>query len=310
MIQKKHTTKNTIEETIQYFKALKAAEGRSEKTIMNYEVDIHYLLKEEKISTDDTIDAINEEIILDWITKKRESGLSPNSINHYIRDLRVFINFCIEKEYISPFKIPTLKAQEPKLRVYTDEELELLTKTPSIKANYSEYRMWVIICFILATGARIGTIIDVKKEDIDFTNGTVTYRHLKNKHTAVIPLSAELVKVLKEYINTWNLSNSEYLFCSSFEEQLSYNSVRMALRKYCNKRGVKDLGLHAFRHAFARGWIKNGGGVFQLQRMLTHSSLTMTKRYVHLFDDDLKDNFEEFSPLDNLKSRRHHIKRV
>ena len=65
-------------------------------------------------------------------------------------------------------------------------------------------------------------------------------------------------------------------------------------------------------YAFARGWIKNNGNTFALQKMLGHSTLDMTRKYVNLFNEDIKEDFDSYNPLDNLKKcakRRQAVRR-
>ncbi|MEX1156998.1 MAG: tyrosine-type recombinase/integrase, partial [Chloroflexota bacterium] len=59
---------------------------------------------------------------------------------------------------------------------------------------------------------------------------------------------------------------------------------------------------HVLRHTFARTFLTNGGDVFSLQRILGHSpaSLEITRRYVHLLDDDLRATHRRASPVDHL----------
>ncbi|MCQ2815400.1 MAG: site-specific integrase [Bacilli bacterium] len=174
---------------------------------------------------------------------------------------------------------------------------------PNINCGFREYRTYVIVNFLLATGCRVGTLINIKVNDVDLKNKEVTYRHLKTKELAIIPLSNAIVDVLKDYFSVWELK-SDYLFCSVNNKKMTRNSVRLSLEDYCNKRGIKSRGIHAFRHTFARCWILNNGNVFSLQHMLCHSDLTMTKKYVKIFGSDLHKDLEQYNPLDNFKSSK------
>ena len=151
----------------------------------------------------------------------------------------------------------------------------------------------------MATGARASTITELKVSDIDFKGKTITYRHLKNKKVANIPLSPSLEKTLSWYLTLFEVE--DYLFPSFYGTKSTVNGLRQGLEAYCKDRGVEPRGLHSLRHSFAREWIKSGGGAFQLQQMLCHSKLTMTQKYVRLFSEDLKDDVYQYSPLDNLK---------
>lgn len=66
--------------------------------------------------------------------------------------------------------------------------------------------------------------------------------------------------------------------------------------------------IHSFRHYFAKKYIQNGGNSFKLQKILGHSSMEETQRYVDLFGNDLKVGFDIVSPLDNICEYKERIK--
>jgi integrase/recombinase XerD len=73
------------------------------------------------------------------------------------------------------------------------------------------------------------------------------------------------------------------------------------------RRGVEKTSIHLFRHTFSKKWIKNGGDIFRLQKILGHSSMKVVREYVNMFNDDLKDNFDRFNPLEEFSDRKKYI---
>lgn len=238
-----------------------------------------------------------------WIDDMlNNQGLAGASINHYLRDFRTFFYWCQNKDYTAEtFKIKNIKTQEEKLKLYTDDELEALLQKPKNADGFPEWRQWAIVNFILATGARAGTIADIKVSDIDFQKKEITYSHTKNKKAQVVPLSSSLENCLREYIRIWRGAPYGYLFCNIGEEKITTDALKHAHASYCKRREVKQTSLHALRHTFAKGWIQNNGNSLTLQKVLGHSSLDMTRRYVKLFTEDIKQGYDDFSPLDNIK---------
>lgn len=258
----------------------------------------------ERFKRECDLSKLNQQTIYKWIEFLQDIGVTTPSINHYLRGIRAFFYYCMDKSFIDKFQISLLSCQEEKLKMVSDEDLSRLLVKPSGNSKFREYRTYTIICFIMATGARALTICNIKKEDIDWINKEITFRHLKNKSLAIIPLSKSLDSILKLYINTWEIK-SEFLFPDYHGNQLSTNGLALGIRTYCKKRNCKSYGPHAFRHTFAMHWIKNNGSAFTLQKMLTHSDLTMTRKYVRLFGNDLKENFDSYSPLDSyIKTNR------
>ena len=279
----------------------KEASGLSKKSIKNYKEVYSLFVKEvgQKIS---------KKTISNWIHQMIDSGKNPISINYYICQIRVFAYWLIKKGYCENFEIKKIKTQEPQLKTISDEDINVLLEKPALKCSFSEYRSWVIINFILGTGARASTVMNTKVEDVDFSSKEIRYTHLKNKKSAIVPLSNSLERVLKTYLNSWEIGNG-YLFPEIHGGKLTLSGLEQAIRKFVKSRGIKYKGVHAFRHTFAKKYVVNGGNVFSLQRLLTHTDLTMTKKYVHLFSSDLKIGYDDICPLDSYHKSSVLIKR-
>ena len=174
---------------------------------------------------------------------------------------------------------------------------------PEKTANFAEWRTWTIINWVLATGNRAETICNVCLEDLNFDYKEIILRHTKNKKALQIPMGREIPQILKDYIRMfrYNASGQDFLFCNIAGERLSTNALKLSIRDYNLKRGVTKTSIHAFRHTFAKLWVMNKGDVFRLQKILGHSDLSVTRRYVEMFGEDLKEDFDSFNPLDNLK---------
>ena len=112
-------------------------------------------------------------------------------------------------------------------------------------------------------------------------------------------MSKTIRSVLKEYLKYRKGEPDDYLFCSVNGVRLAENGVRIGIRLYNRKRGVNKTSVHLFRHTFAKKWILNGGDIFRLQKILGHSSLEMVRKYVNMFSDDLRRDFDSFNPLDS-----------
>ena len=128
----------------------------------------------------------------------------------------------------------------------------------------------------------------------------------------ILPMSPSLRNALNEYVTLWrsDASEDDYLFPSVLNIKLTVNALKLSVRRYNEHREVDKLSIHMFRHTFAKQWIRNGGDIFKLQRLLDHSTLEMTKRYVKMFSEDLKENYETFCPLDVIKKRNNRSHKI
>ena len=281
----------------------KKADGRSAKTIESYVSSFAKFT--DYFGEDFTIGNLTRSTIYQYKGHLQSvEELSLGSINHYLRDLRTFVNWLDERALLGErIKVELVKGQENQKEVYTDEELQKLLAKPHSGENFAMWRTWAIINWILATGSRASTIINVKIGDVHFSRKEIVIREQKNKKPDIIPLSAKLSSVLKTYLKKTNLiecSDNTYLFCNQYEEPLTVGALQKAIRTYNKKRGVERTSVHALRHTFAKNWVVNGGDVFRLQKLLGHSTLEMTRKYVNLFGADLKKDYEDFSPLDTM----------
>ncbi len=189
-----------------------------------------------------------------------------------------------------------------------------MIKKPTKYATFVEWRSWAVVNWILATGHRAATVCEIKLGDINYSKREIYVRQTKTNKAYITPLSSALTTVIKEYVRTWRseATDDDYLFCNVGEEQLTVNALKHSITHYNRSRGVDKISVHAFRHTFAKNWIRNTGDVFRLQKLLGHSSLDMTRAYVNMFSEDLKEGFEEHNPLDVIKkgqSRTQTIKR-
>lgn len=291
--------------------------GCSQSTMDNYKLSFELFVRFNDFTEETTTDEINQALFFKYMNTLKLEGKAASTINHYLRDLRTFMNWCmaVDREYITPrFKVEMLKAQEEPIKLFNEEEIELLIKKPSNKDGFTTWRTWAVCNWVMGTGNRAATVCEVRIGDIDFKKREISLRHTKNKKFSVIPLSTALATVIKEYMRLWRdgASKEDFLFPNVGDAPLTTNALKHAFAKYCSDRGVERTNIHGLRHSFATQWIMAGGSQYQLQEILGHSSLEMTRRYVRYDKESIKIGFDEHNPLDRMKegqSRTHKIKR-
>jgi len=256
-----------------------------------------------------TVNGITLYTIQDYILYQKQCNISPISINSNLRGVRAFLYYCMKLDYLNKFQIELIKAEKKVKQVYSDAELKILLKKPHVKnISFAEYRDWVIINYVVGTGNRVSTIINIKIKDIDFENGYITMQKTKNKKQQVIPFSNTLSAVLSEYLTYRKGQPDDYLFCNSFGTQLCDRSLQGDIARYNKSRGVMKTSIHLFRHTFAKKWILAGGDIFRLQKILGHSSLEIVKEYINMFSDDLKQDFNQFNPLEQMNAKKEYMR--
>lgn len=309
-IMKNEESAILLQSAFEEFIEQKTANGLSNSTIKNYEFSFDYFMQYNEFDNSTEIKVLTEQLFYKFINHCRNQDVRPTTINHYLRDLRCFVYWAQDRNYIQPFNIKLVEAQEDSIKFFSDEDVDKLLVKPARNATFVEWRTWAICNFVMATGARASTICNIRIEDLDFQSGLIKYAHTKNKKAQTVPMSAALANVLKEYMRMFKLPLTGYLFPNVGAEQMTANALRLSFARYCEDRGTEKTSIHGLRHTFSRGWILNNGGTYQLQQILGHSTTDMTRRYVKLFGEDLKSGYESFSPLDNIKKTKSRTKKI
>jgi integrase/recombinase XerD len=138
--------------------------------------------------------------------------------------------------------------------------------------------------------------------DVDMENLLVTLDG-KGRKQRVVPFSFELRKVIFRYIRDYARKSDALLFASRNETLLGRREMLRDVKRLCRRLGFSPPArtLHAFRHTFAVNYLRRGGSVFHLQKVLGHSSLEMTRRYANLMTEDLQAVHERVSLLTSTR---------
>lgn len=290
---------DSFKQFIQYCKI----KNLSEATITYYNESFRYF---RKFHSDENPKSINQQVIDDYNIHLQESNISDISVNTRLRGLRAIFKFMAKNNIISPVSISLIKSEKKIKETFTEEQLKVLLKKPNIKkCSFTELRNWTIVNYLIATGNRASTVINIKISDLDFDNLLIKIKNKKGKKEALIPMSQNLAYVLHEYLlYRQHISEDEYLFVNEDNTQMKVYHLSRVIRKYNIKRGYFNGSLHIYRHTFAKLWIINGGDLFRLQSMLGHESMVTVREYVEMFSPDLQRDFEKFNPLDRLNVNR------
>lgn len=215
-------------------------------------------------------DQLTKKAILNYRVHMLNEGLKASSVNRHHAILSGMFTKLIEaEEYHSehPFKgIKQLKEAQTEMAFLSIEEIGTL-----IDLLDGDDRKAVLVC--LATGGRWGEVATLKSEHI--INNMLTFMKTKNGKRRTIPVSGELVNLVK-------VKATGPLYAPN------YDNVRNVLRKM-----KPDLpegqAVHVFRHTFATHFMMNGGNIITLQRILGHSKIQQTMIYAHFAPDFLQD---------------------
>ena len=232
--------------------------------------------------------------------------ISPITINNYLRNIKVFFNWCVREELIAknPVKAEDfIKVERKPLTFVTDAEFKKLLNCLDI-SKFSEYRDRIIIQTLLDTGMRCGECLAVTVADVNLQKLCVTLPAdiTKGKKCRCVFFSARTGKALRHWMQYKDrYRDSEYLFCTNEGKPIRVSNFEANIRKYASRVGLKNVHPHCFRNNFAKRFLMNGGDIYTLSRILGHSSVTVTeKAYLDVDENDLHTMYQKYSPMENM----------
>lgn len=127
----------------------------------------------------------------------------------------------------------------------------------------------------------------------------------KTRVSRTLPLSPITVDAISELISIhpeeWK--GKAPIFCTNEGKPLTRHIWGDRVEMYGKKLGIR-IWPYALHHAFSVVFLRGGGNAFGLQRMLGHVDMTMTKRYVRLSDNDMKEQHNTASPMNRLVQQK------
>lgn len=229
---------------------------------------------------------------------------SPTTVNTRLTSIKSLFKF-LEEEGLLPHnplsRVPKVVQPETEIHAFTDEQVDALLQQADKRTFYG-FRDYVIMTLMLDTGIRINEVLSLEKKDVDLTQRQLSIAGFKskNKRNRIVPFSKHTAKLLQELMNETEAHfDVDHVFISSVGTVICYTSIYSNIKKYGKLAGIDEARVspHTFRHTFAKMYIMNGGDAFSLQRILGHSTLLMTRRYIDLNTEDLRLQHNQFSPV-------------
>jgi integrase/recombinase XerD len=195
-------------------------------------------------------------------------------------------------------RIPAPRDPGDEVMPFTEGEIQALLKTAR-KSRYARRDTAILLVFI-DTGMRAQELCNLRLEDVDFHQKKITIHEGKGKKTRAVFLGKRATKALWDYVREDDRTEQDPLFLSEKGFYLTYDGLRQMLERLGERAGVAACRAHRFRHFFAVSFLRSGGNQFSLMRLLGHSTLSVTNRYVQLAQTDVERQHREHSPADRI----------
>lgn len=228
-----------------------------------------------------------------YIVELKKRDIKDVSIACIARSLRAWLYWLMENNYINPFHVKIPKYQKVVAETYTDEELAILLEKPGRNCSEVEYETWVFINVAIATGLRLSSILNIKVQDIHFSENTIVVNKTKNRTALSLVANDELLAILKRYVKLFDLYPEDYLFCTGEKGKLANRTMEDFVKRYNAKRGVqKKKIIHAFRHTFARNHYLQNHDMYRLKNLMGHTLISTTEHYLGTLGLNTSDKIE------------------
>ena len=281
-------SKYSNEELINKFISAKEIEGCSKRTTKYYESTLLKMnSKMNKGITHMTTDDLRT-YLTDY---QKINDCSKASVDNIRRNLSSFFSWLEEENYIlkSPMKrIHKIKVDKVIKETYSDETLELL------RDNCDSLRDLAIIDLLASTGMRVGELVKLNINDIDFENRECVVFGKGNKERPVY-FDARTKIHLKNYINSRNDSDPAlFVSLDAPHERLNISGVEIRLRQLGRRLGIQKVHPHKFRRTVATKAIDKGMPIEQVQSLLGHSQIDTTMHYAMVNQNNVKESHRKY----------------
>jgi integrase len=226
---------------------------------------------------------------------KRLETCTPTTVNIAFRTLRSAFNFAIKWQFITenPFdKSSQIKAPEQSPTYLTREEFKKLLEV------VQEVELKEIFTFAALTGMRQGEIINLQWNNIDFQNRQINIKNTDDYTTKtgkqrIVPMNELLINMLTRKQLTQNFSPFVFHMRG---RQLAGFYVSHKFKEYIRLLKFNDkIHFHSLRHTFATWLVQNGVNIYEVQKLLGHSSVKVTEVYSHLVASELHNAVNKIS---------------
>jgi len=249
------------------------------------------------------IDDANYSQIRTWIISLVDDGVSNVSVNRKMQSLKAFYKFLLKTKQIevSPLlKHKALKTPKTLQIPFSENEVTAVLNQIANPVGFEAIRDKLIIDLFYTTGMRRAELIQLKIENVNFSNHTIKVLGKRNKER-ILPLlsvvSQQLIQYTNERAHLEKVTDTNYFFLTKKGLKLNNSFVYRLINTYFSTVSNKvKKSPHVLRHTFATHLLNNGADLNSVKELLGHSSLASTQIYTHSSLVELKKVYHEAHP--------------
>lgn len=301
---------DTWQDALQDFLRWKQAQGVSKRTIEDYHLHITLFFRRFP-------DAWEADKLRHRVLEYMADPIMPATFNIRRVYLKAFFAWCVREGIFpeNPFHDIPKKKDPGKIRYLSEEVLREFLTIPDRK-TFSGLRDYTLLILTLATGIRPSEALALLPRDINLRGLSITIDRQvsKTRTERVIPIPPIVADAIRDLLAArhpeWK--DTVPVFCSYSGKKLTTREYRVRLHIYARKLEQKGIKVNPYmlRHTFAIEAFRGGIDAFTIQRIMGHTDMNTTLRYVRLLESDVQEAMSKTNPLDRLLPETHRVKRV
>mgnify|MGYP000623001716 FL=1 len=275
-------------EFLRMFLDAKRVEGCSARTIKYYRVTIEHLLK----NIVSPIRKITTEMMRTYLVEYQKiNNCGKITVDNIRRNISSFFSWLEEEDYIlkSPMRrIHKIKTQKTVKNIISDEEIEKL------RDNCKNIRDTAMVDLLYSTGIRVGELVKLNIEDINFSERECVVFGKGDKERKVY-FDAKSKIHLKNYIESRNDDNPAlFVTLNAPYDRLRISGVEIRIRELGRRLNLEKIHPHKFRRTMATRAIDKGMPIEQVQKILGHSQIDTTMQYAIVNQNNVKASHRKY----------------
>jgi integrase/recombinase XerD len=237
-----------------------------------------------------------------WVVSLRqECGLSVTTTNIMTRAVSSYLSWLhAEGHHPERLRIKQLPNPPKPIKVFSDAEVRRIV-TFRLKGR-NQPRTWTLLVLMLDTGLRLSEALTLERRHVDL-DGLAIKVLGKGHRERWVPISMECRKHLHRLLAR---TNGDLVFRTASGTGITRHNAHRDIKRVCRAIGIEGAHVHphAFRHCFAASYVRRGGDIYRLSRILGHSTITTTQLYLRSMGiEHLQEGHEQFSPLTPTNGR-------
>ncbi|MCX7876289.1 MAG: tyrosine-type recombinase/integrase [Melioribacteraceae bacterium] len=244
---------------------------------------------------------VKEKTIKNFIMFLSSEKSEKTTISRKLSSLRKLFEYAIKNNFID-FN-PIMKIQNPKVKrklpstLNLDSYLEIYKLITKENENLEAKKLIAIFELLYGCALRVSELCSLNIENLDMPNETLRVIG-KGSKTRIVPIGKKSIEVLKEYLNTIEITNNKQpLFTKNNNTRIDRFYVYEKVKKYISQvSDIEKKSPHILRHSAATHMLDNEADILAVKEILGHENLSTTQIYTHVSIERLKRSYKKAHP--------------